>query len=249
MDKAGKDAAIFAPYNLMWRGWGTGNNAHTVTIEAPLWEPLIPEHSRNLGLRKRHRAVADSVRKVLIDRLHIDLFQQVKFIPNGVDLRLRFNRANLLFYMMTAAGSSGQVVILNMLLWVRKVKPNPKVLNAINQRLNSETAKYPLRPVKVKTFTIPAGTHLRSVIISFKDKCPKRVVLVYMENAAFNRDNLKNPFHFKNERVKKLEVSINGETISTRPYEPDFQRGLYLRSSWTGQNGRGLGFRHYPGRI
>ena len=187
MDKAGKDAAIFAPYNLMWRGWGTGNNAHTVTIEAPLWEPLIPEHSRNLGLRKRHRAVADSVRKVLIDRLHIDLFQQVKFIPNGVDLRLRFNRANLLFYMMTAAGSSGQVVILNMLLWVRKVKPNPKVLNAINQRLNSETAKYPLRPVKVKTFTIPAGTQSKISDHLFQGQMPKKSGLGVYGECRFQR--------------------------------------------------------------
>ena len=48
--------------------------------------------------------------------------------------------------MMTAAGSSGKVAILNilnMLLWVGKIKPTPMVLNAINQRLNSETAKYP----------------------------------------------------------------------------------------------------------
>nr|XP_022290465.1 uncharacterized protein F54H12.2-like [Crassostrea virginica] len=171
-----------------------------------LWEKDTPGHMDEVGLDaavfapveldvEGHQSVADSVRKVLIDRLHIDLFQQEKFIPNGVDLRLRFNRAKPQFYMMTAIGSSGKVVILNMLLWVRKVKPTPTVLNAINQRLNSETAKYPLRRVEVKTFTIPRELSLRS-----------------------------------NERVKKLEVSINGETISTRPYEPDFQGGLYLRS-------------------
>ena len=121
-------------------------------------------------------------------------------------------------------------VILNMLLWVRKVKPTPTVLNAINQRLNSETAKYPLRRVEVKTFTIPAGTQSKISDHLFQGQMPKRIVLGFVENAAFNGDNLKNPFHFKNERVKKLEVSINGETISTRPYEPDFQGGLYLRS-------------------
>ena len=232
MDEAGLDAAVFAPVELDVEGAGAlaEDNAHTVTIDAPLGEAVIPEHSRNLGLRKRHQAVADSVRKVLIDRLHIDLFQQEKFIPNGVDLRLRFNRAKPQFYMMTAVGSSGKVVILNMLLWVRKVKPTPTVLNAINQRLNSETAKYPLRRVEVKTFTIPAGTQSKISDHLFQGQMPKRIVLGFVENAAFNGDNLKNPFHFKNERVKKLEVSINGETISTRPYEPDFQGGLYLRS-------------------
>uniref|UniRef100_K1Q9R9 Uncharacterized protein n=1 Tax=Magallana gigas TaxID=29159 RepID=K1Q9R9_MAGGI len=31
-------------------------------------------------------------------------------------------------------------------------------------------------------------------------------------------------------KVKKLEVSINGKTTSTRPFEPDFTNDLYLRS-------------------
>ena len=47
--------------------------------------------------------------------------------------------------MMTAAGSSGKVALMNMLLLVRKVKPTPTVLNASNQRLKSKTIKYPLR--------------------------------------------------------------------------------------------------------
>ena len=45
-----------------------------------------------------------------------------------------------------------------MLMWMRKVRPTPTVLNIINQRLSTETAKYPLRRVEVKTFTISAGT-------------------------------------------------------------------------------------------
>ena len=45
-----------------------------------------------------------------------------------------------------------------MFLWVRKVRPTTTVLNAINQRLNTETAKYPLRRVEAKTFTIATGT-------------------------------------------------------------------------------------------
>lgn len=82
---------------------------------------------------------------------------------------MRFNRAKSEFYMMTAAGSTGKVSIISILLWVRKVKPTPTVLNAINQRLNSEIAKYPLRRVEVKTFTILNGN--QSAIICFKDRC------------------------------------------------------------------------------
>lgn len=86
-----------------------------------------PAGSGNVGLSKRHKAVDGSKKNILMDRLYIDLFQQDKFLPNGVDLRLIFNRAKSDFYMMTVALSSGKVKIENMLLWVRKIKPSPTV--------------------------------------------------------------------------------------------------------------------------
>lgn len=44
---------------------------------------------------------------------------------------------------------------------------------------------------------------------------PKRIVLGLVGNDAFNGTADKNPFNFKNAKFKKLEVSINGETIGT----------------------------------
>lgn len=205
-------------------------DAKEIEIDAADLVLSYPAGSGNVGLSKRHKAVDDSKKIILMDRLYIDLFQQDKFLPNGVDLRLRFNRAKSDFYMMTAALSSGKVKIENMLLWVRKIKPTPTVLNAINQRLNAETAKYPLRRVEVKTFTIPTGTQSKISDHLFQGQMPKRVVLGFVANAAFNGDSTKNPSNFKNAKVKKLEISINGESMSTRPFEPDFENNLYLRS-------------------
>lgn len=136
----------------------TGGDQKKVTVRESDLVMNLPEGGKNVGLRNRHSAVSNGEKITLIDRLYLDLFQQDRFIPNGVDLRLRFNRAKSDFYMMTAAGSTGKIKILSMLLWVRKVKPPPTVLNAINERLNLETAKYPLRRVDDKTFTIPNGT-------------------------------------------------------------------------------------------
>lgn len=201
-----------------------------VTINAAQLGFPLPADGENEGLRKRRDAIENSKKITLIDRLYVDLFQQDRFIPNGVDIRLRFNRAKPAFHLMAHAGSSGKISILSMLLWVRKVKPTATVLNAINERLNSETVKFPLRRVEVKTFTIPQGTQSKITDHLFQGQMPKRIVLGFVENAAFNGDLTKNPFNFKNANVKKLDVSINGETITTRPFEPDFANDLYLRS-------------------
>ena len=65
-------------------------------------------------------------------------------------------------------------------------------------------------------------------------------------NAGFNGDPTKNPFNFENAGVKKLDVSINGDTIMSRPFEPDFANNMYLRSYLSlyqglGENGIRLG--------
>ena len=210
--------------------FATSADKSKVTIGAVIPTPEYPDDSKNVGLRKRHEKITDSKEIVLMDRLHLDLFEQEKCLPNGVDVRLRFNRARPQFYMMTAAGSSGKVVIQSMILWVRKVKPVPSIINLINQQLSTQTAKYPLRRVEVKTFTIPSGTQSKITDHLFQGQMPKLIVLGFVDNAAFNGDDTRNPFHFQNQKVKKLEISINGEMMETRPLEPNFTNDQYLRS-------------------
>jgi hypothetical protein len=196
-----------------------------VNINALIPTPAYPDDSKNVGLRKRHDKITGSKVIVLMDRLHLDLFQQEKCLPNGVDVRLRFNRSRPQFYMMTDAGSSGKVVLQSMVLWVRKVKPTPTIINLINQQLSTQMAKYPLIRVEVKTFTIPSGTQSKITDHLFQGQMPKLIVLGFVENSAFNGDHGKNQFHFQNQQVKKLEISINGEMIET--LEPNFTDDLY----------------------
>ncbi|XP_062589967.1 uncharacterized protein F54H12.2-like [Saccostrea cucullata] len=192
-----------------------GSSNDTVTINQPILTEY-PANFKNEGFRKRHQSIDDSKKITLLDRLHLDLFQQDRFPPNGVDVRLRFNRARPAFYMMIKGGSTGKVKILSMILWVRKVKPTPVMMNAINQSLNTHRAKYPLRRVEVKTFTIPTGTQSKITDHLFQGQMPKHLILGFVENATFNGDKTKNPFHFQNFGIKKLD--------------PNFNDDLYLRS-------------------
>ncbi|XP_022294910.2 uncharacterized protein F54H12.2-like [Crassostrea virginica] len=218
-----------------------------VSITKNLDDPEYPQGSKNEGMRKRHEWIVGGNKIVLLDRLHLDLFQQEKFIPNGVDIRLRFNRSKSNFYMMTKTPMTGKVQIMSMLMWVRKVRPTATVLNAINQRLNTETAKYPLRRVEVKTFTIASGTQSKIEDHLFQGQMPKRIVVGLVANEAFNGTPGTNPFHFQNAGVKKLEVSINGDTVMSRPYEPDFANNMYLRSYLSLYQGLGkLGYDWAP---
>jgi hypothetical protein len=67
--------------------------AKKVTINAVIPPPAYPNDYKNVGLRKRHEKITGSKDIVLMDRLHLDLFQQEKCLPIGVDVRLRYNRS------------------------------------------------------------------------------------------------------------------------------------------------------------
>ena len=244
MNDVGLEDAVFTAENF---DVVDANSKKVAKITKPLDDPVVPVGSRNEGLRKRHEIIQDGHQILLLDRLHLDLFQQEKFIPNGVDIRLRFNRTKSNFYMMTKGGTTGKVNILSMLMWVRKVRPTATVLNTINQRLNTETAKYPLRRVEVKTFTIARGTLSKIEDHLFQGQMPKRIVIGLVDNAAFNGSPATNPFNFQHAGVKKLEVSINGETVMSHPFEPDFANNMYLRSYLSLYQGLGkLGYDWAP---
>jgi hypothetical protein len=82
-----------------------------VIVNAVIPNPTYPNDSKNLELRKRHKKIVDSNVIMLMDRLHLDLFQQEKCFPNRVDIRLRFNHSRPQFYMMTDPRSSAKMVI------------------------------------------------------------------------------------------------------------------------------------------
>ena len=131
--------------------------------------------------------------------------------------------------MMTKAGRSGKMVIQNMLLWVRKVRPTPTVLNAINQRLNTETAISSLRSGS-QTFAIPTGTQSKISDHLFQGQMPKRIVLGFVENAAFNGDPTKKPVLFPPCQCEETRSGHQWKSIGSRPFEPDFANNSYLRS-------------------
>jgi hypothetical protein len=83
--------------------------------------------------------------------------------------------------------STGQfkVKIMAASLFIRKVKVSPSVFLAHAKTLETSLAKYPVRRVVCKTFTIPTG-HLDATNEKlFTGQLPRRVVIGLVDNEAF----------------------------------------------------------------
>ena len=97
----------------------------------------------------------------LLGHLHCDIFNQERFLLNGVEMRLRLVRSRNNFSLMgsTSKDYTCGIKILEATLLVRRTKVAPGVLLTHARALSKATAKYPLTRVEVKTISSHAGAY------------------------------------------------------------------------------------------
>ncbi|XP_077272086.1 uncharacterized protein F54H12.2-like [Temnothorax americanus] len=110
--------------------------------------------------------------------------------------------------------------------------------------LSQTTAKYPLTRVKIKTFTIHAGLVGESIDNVILGQLPKRIIVGFVDNRAFNGDRKLNPFNFKNYGINLFSLYADGIQIPSRPLQPSFSKDelLYVEAYHTLFSGTGIHF-------
>ena len=183
----------------------------------------------NAGFRERHaRAVAG--RDVdMIGRLHCNIFHQERYLLNNVDIKIRLIPSKNTFNIM-AAGDNFKSIISHASMFVRKVRLNPAVTLSHAKALERGTAKYPLKRVVVKTFSIPRGNVSVVQDNLFLSQTPNRLVIGLVDSAAFNGESTSNPFNFQTLGLSFLSLYLDGKQVPSKPLQPNFVTGQYVRS-------------------
>src|SRR5215469_18321246 len=160
-----------------------------------------------------------------------------------MEVRIRLVRSKDAFCLMES-NSTSKIRILDANLLIRRVKISPGVLLALARMLSKTTAKYPLTRVEVKTFTIHAGLVGESIDNLILGQLPKRLIVGFVDNKAFNGDRKLNPFNFKNYGVNFFSLYIDGMQIPSRPLQPNFSKDepLYVEAYHTLFSGTGIHF-------
>ena len=162
-------------------------------------DPTIEDvDNRNEGLHQRFLHTKGSKLVDLIGPIHADIFFQDKLLLNGVSMKIKLHRSKDSFCLMSSTPDADyKVKIQSATLYIRRVSVNPTVALAQANTLEQTTAKYPLRRVEVKTFSIPQGNQSFTRERMFLGQTPKRIVIGCVENTAINGDFKKNPYNFK----------------------------------------------------
>ena len=197
----------------------------------------IPDSSsaRNMGLKRRHGICTAKPTFDMIGPLHVDVFNQSKYMLNGVTMKVRMMRSKDSFVLMAKSDvtESFKVDILSAKLFVRKLKITPSLCLAHERILQQKTAKYPITRVECKVIHLPQGQKSFTHDNLFLGQLPKRIVLGLVDNRAFNGDISLNPYNFQHCNLNYLAVHLDGQQVPWAPLQPSFSGSSYIRAFYT----------------
>lgn len=189
----------------------------------------------NTGFANRCRLAKRSASMEMCGRIHADLFHQSKYLVNGVDMRIIFNRSNDEFSLHSMAVNADGVVlkdyyveIEDVSLMVRKVDVNPEIRKNHLMRLMKEPMIYPLKRVELKTVSIPMGNRVAYVDNLFLGQKPTRIVIAFAKNDTIHGNMSKNAYNFEHFHLNHLSLHSEGQQIPRKAITPDFATDQYL---------------------
>ena len=199
-----------------------GTAAKESYLTASLWYKdkagSMEDQTTNTGFVERKKWISNSKTVTMLGRPHLDLCFQERLILNGIDIKMRFVRSKDAFCLM----GNGKVKLEDVSLFVRKIKVHPSLQLGHIKALEKATAKYPIRRVETKVFSIPKGNMSCNQENLFLRQLPKRLVLGLVSNTTFNGHADENPFNFKHYDIDFLAIYLDGNQIPAKPLQPDF---------------------------
>lgn len=184
----------------------------------------------NIGYKKRN-SFATGGEIDLESHIHSDIFNQNKYLLNGVQMGIKFYKSRPEFALMTTEGDTVKysIKITDAVLIIRKVKMSPALLVAHATTMLKHSARYPITRVEVKNVTIPRGIQSTSLENVFLGQMPQRIIVGFVDSDAFNGSLTTNPFDFQTFNHNFLNVATDS-TLHITPLKPNYKSKLYITS-------------------
>lgn len=184
----------------------------------------------NPGFQKRYEMVnTNNVRgeTELRGQIQLEIFKHAKLILSGVNIFLRFHRAEPTFSLVTANPGKYKIEITRAEIEIKRVRLEPERLSSLEATLSTRAATYNYVRYDTKTFPIAKFTthahfNLWSGIL------PSRLFIIHLSAKSYNGSYDSNPFNFNFRNLKSFSllynsIPLNGITHSLEvPYTSHF---------------------------
>jgi hypothetical protein len=172
---------------LMWHKDDAGKHDNT----------RLADGDRNTGLLARFNRLKNSKEVNLLGRLHLDLFNQPKYLPAGLNIKIRLVHQSDNFVLITGADGEFEVIITRAILHVCKCQLNPSLVLAHEKALLKSDAPFPINRVQMKSFAVSAGSQSITQQNVFMGAIPNRIIVGLVKNANVVGTKNLNPYNFQ----------------------------------------------------
>jgi hypothetical protein len=142
---------------------------------------------------------------------------------------------------VTANGTDYRIKVHDIRLYCTLVDVVQSLQNSIAKQLEHVPAKYPIRRIEMRHQYLPEGLTNLSYNC-FQSIIPRRVLVFFLNNKAFDGDPEQSPFNFINANVQSISIEAGGLTVPSVSYHLDFSEGSsdFFRSYWDFHTGIGM---------
>ena len=169
------------------------------------------------GLTKRAIAIRNKISFNM--KLHVDILGSVRYLLPGVEMKIKLIRSDDKFPLIST-DDSFKIHFRKLELKIRRITLTPNIAAAIENKLQSEPARYPIALSKIKTHSIPTGTSSAQISQIIRGKLPRSFFFGFVAQDAYDGVMSKNPFMFQHFKLSQLNVYINGTPIHPMPLTP-----------------------------
>ncbi len=188
-----------------------------------------PIGGSNNGLILRYEETKDGNVVSMEGPLYHDLWNQDRYILNGVHLGIKLWPQKPTFSLMSAdAGADYHIKIVDAMLKVCLIKVSPGVVIGHNEALEKMPASYPFTRSDVRSFTVAAGQYEVKIEDIFQGILPSRLILGLVSAQAYSGSFTKNPFNFQAFNCSSVALYIDGKSVPGSPLSLNYNQGDYV---------------------
>lgn len=182
-------------------------------------DSLLPTLNPHHGIRNSWFQTGKEFNKKveLYGKLHVDLFNQPKFLINNVNLKITLNKEKSDFYMMESSAGTCDINILEANLFIEHIHVNPAILLAHHQMLQKTSAKYPYKRMVLRQYSINSGTSTLSLDNIIMGQKPNILLFAMLSNSSYCGARDKNPYYFKDFGLQQFVLYVDGKQVPSKP--------------------------------
>jgi hypothetical protein len=197
--------------------------------------------ANNLGFKYRHTRFENGRLCTVFAKLYFDLAEQSKLFLPHTDILFSIYPSSDRFLIwapsykaaaddqMTANATTYRIKVTDIRLFCTLVDIPQSLQNAVARQLESVPAKYPLRRWEVRTQFLPEG-QTSLTFNCFQTILPRRVLVFFVDNSAFEGDPEQSPYNFITAHVESISIESGGIYVPSVPYRLNFTDDSYLRA-------------------